>query len=231
MKKLVIYLTFMYPDEAQFYASLDMLNDCQVDVVELGVPVLDPYMDGAIIQESHRRVLEKGLTATVFNAHLEQIRSRYNFEITLMTYKSGVDYFNLLRLPTDLYDGLLCVDEFITIDQSSRLVQLFNEEMSLADCQSKLANSSQFHYVMSGLGKTGTFDRVPIGYQTTIPFIRAQSTLPIYVGFGIKTLADVAEVCGQGADGVVIGSHFMSLLEQEGLVAAKEYIEGLQAVL
>ncbi|WP_314067344.1 tryptophan synthase subunit alpha [uncultured Vagococcus sp.] len=231
MKKLVIYLTFMYPDEEQFYQTLDMLNDCQVDVVELGVPVLEPYMDGEIIQESHREVLALGLTPANLKRHLEEIRSRYNFEVTLMTYKSGIEYFDILALPEKLYDGLLCVDQFISINDSPRLVQLFNEQMTLDDCKDKLNHSSQFHYVMSGLGKTGTFNHVPTGYQITIPFVRSQSDKPIYVGFGIKTAADVAEVCEHGADGVVIGSHFMALLKHEGLAKARKYIKSLQAVL
>lgn len=231
MKKLVIYLTFMYPNQKLFYQTLDMLNDCQLDVLELGVPVLEPYMDGKIIQESHHQVLAGGLTPIDFKRHLEIIRSRYNFEVTLMTYASGFAYFDLLTLPKKLYDGLLCVDQFIRTDGNLRLVQLFNEEMTLADCQDKLMHSSQFHYVMSGLGKTGSFDHVPIGYQTTIPFIRSQSATPIYVGFGIKTAADVAEVCEHDADGVVIGSHFMTLLKQEGLSETRKYIKSLQAVL
>lgn len=231
MKKLVIYLTFMFPDDKQFYATLDMLEACQVDVVELGVPVLDPYMDGEIIQKSHLQVLANGLTAADFRSHLERIRQHYTFEVTLMTYRTGVEYFELLKLPHDLYDGLLCVDDYVTTAQTPRLVQLFNEEMSLAECHDKLRQTTQFHYVMSGVGKTGTFTSVPTGYQQTIPFIRGQSSREIYVGFGIKTPADVAEVCRQGADGVIIGSHFMSVLETEGLAATKGYIEALQAVL
>lgn len=231
MKKLVIYLTFMHPNEKEFYATLDMLEKQKVDVVEFGIPVEDPYMDGEIIQQSHQQVLANGLTHESFLAHLKKIREHYNFSITMMTYASGLDNFKLLELSEELYDGILCVDRSITKEDTAQLVQLFNEENTLTECHEKLANSTQFNYVMSGVGKTGTFSSVPTGYQLTIPFVKSQSSLDVYVGFGIKDAAEVKEVCANGADGVIIGSHFMKVLNTEGLAKAEDYISGLQLVL
>ena len=231
MKKLVIYLTFMYPNEKEFYATLDMLEEQSVDIVEFGVPVVNPHLDGEAIQKSHQQVLTNGLTATEFKKHLENIRAKYDFEITLMTYETGVKMFNLLNLSENLYDGILCVDAMLEKNSSSKLVQLFNEEMSLKECRHKLANSTQFNYVMSGVGKTGSFTSVPEGYLDVIPILKSFSKIENYVGFGIKTPEDVATVIRQGADGVIIGSHFMTLMETKGLAVTKDYITSLQAVL
>ena len=194
MKDLVLYMTIGYPDENTFFQMLDMLDEEKVPVLELGIPVGNPFLDGDLIRQSHKQVLDSGIGREKIVRWLQKIRREYKFRIILMTYKEGMEKFCLSELDRKLYDGILCVDEVIRA-------------------------------VMSGNGKTGSFSRLPDGYIRTVHFLKKNTALPVYVGFGIKTLKDVKAVCSHGADGVIIGSHFMRIMREKGCLECKEYIK------
>ena len=71
MKDLVLYMTIGYPDENTFFQMLDMLDEEKVPVLELGIPVGNPFLDGDLIRQSHKQVLDSG---TVSYTHLSGIQ-------------------------------------------------------------------------------------------------------------------------------------------------------------
>lgn len=60
MKNLVFYLTLHYPDKETFFRILELLDKEKAGYVEIGIPVSDPYVDGGVIRQTHKEVLEKG---------------------------------------------------------------------------------------------------------------------------------------------------------------------------
>ncbi|WP_270578448.1 tryptophan synthase subunit alpha [Anaerostipes caccae] len=224
MKDLVLYMTIGYPDENTFFRMLDMLDEEKVPVLELGIPVGNPFVDGDLIRQSHKKVLDSGIGQKKIIRWLQRIRRDYKFCIILMTYKEGMERFCLSELDKNLYDGILCVDEVIRADTGMRPVQIYNETMTEVQMLSLLAENKNFAYVMSGNGKTGSFSCLPDGYKRTVHFLKKNTNLPVYVGFGIKTLKDVNAVCSHGADGVIIGSHFMRIMSEKGCLECKKYI-------
>ena len=225
MKDLVLYMTIGYPDENTFFQMLDMLDEEKVPVLELGIPVGNPFPDGDLIRQSHKQVLDSGIGREKIVRWLQKIRREYKFRIILMTYKEGMEKFCLSELDRKLYDGILCVDEVIRADSGMKPVQIYNETMTEVQMLGLLAENANFAYVMSGDGKTGSFSRLPDGYIRTVHFLKKNTALPVYVGFGIKTLKDVKAVCSHGADGVIIGSHFMRIMREKGCLECKEYIK------
>ncbi|MDQ0177272.1 tryptophan synthase subunit alpha [Bacillus chungangensis] len=230
MKKLVLYLTFCYPNEKRFFQILDILEKHKVDILEIGVPVENAHMDGAVIQDSHRQVLASGVDEAYFKETLKKIKENYSFEVALMTYKEGIEKFNLLSGNEDLYDGLLCVDEMITLKEFPSPIQLYNEDLSEAEMEERISNNRMFAYCMSGVGQTGSFEQVPTNYIETMARIRERSSLPIYIGFGIKEKEDVARVYENGADGAIIGSHFMKIINTSTLEEVEAYVQSLKSV-
>ncbi|MGX4670052.1 tryptophan synthase subunit alpha [Cerasibacillus sp. JNUCC 74] len=229
MKQLALYLPCCYPNEHQFFSILDIMEKYHVDVLELGIPVANAHMDGKIIQNSHKQVLQQGFNKVYLNKILQQIREKYSFKIVLMTYKDGLDKYHLLDEEMD-YDGLLCVDRMITLNDFPSPIQLYNENISNITLQEKLKNNRLFAYCMSGVGKTGSFDHVPTNYIETMQRIRKHSDLPIYVGFGIKERKDVAEVFKNGADGAIIGSYFVNKVKTSTLEEVAAYIKDLKSI-
>lgn len=224
MKDLVLYITAGYPDENTFFKTLDLMDEQKVPILELGIPAEDPFLDGDIIRQSHRKVLEAGIDWRKLGDLLEKIRSRYQFRVILMTYRESINRFHLSKLDTALYDGVLCVNEALTIASGMKPVQIYNEAMDENEIMKHLKENTNFAYVMSGRGKTGSFRRLPEGYIKTVNFLKQKTDLPVYVGFGIKTLEDVKNVCSHGADGVIIGSCFMKVMRDGGVTECKNYL-------
>ncbi|NWO13947.1 tryptophan synthase subunit alpha [Virgibacillus sp.] len=230
MKQLALYLPCCYPNEDRFFKILDLMETYKVDVLELGIPVTDPHMDGAVIKESHQQVLVQGFDRTYLNQILMKIKEKYTFKVVLMTYKEGLDNYDLFTIDSQLIDGILCVDQEITFEDYPMPIQLYNETMSNQLLEEQLKNNRVFAYCMSGAGKTGSFNQVPTNYIETIKRIRKYSNLPIFVGFGIKDEQDVASVYYNGADGVIIGSFFVKMIASESLETINSYLKSLKNV-
>lgn len=231
MKKLAIYITINYPNKEGFFKTLDALEKCKVDYLELGVPVTNPYMDGQIIKDSHKQVLDMGLDNKEFYDTLHEIKSKYkNFKLLLMTYKEGLIKYALLN-NSDYYDGLLCVDEFVEKKNNVNPIQLYNEDINEEELQSKLKNNMEFAYVMSGRGKTGSFNIVPDEYKKTMKRIRKHSNIDLLVGFGISTKEHTKSITDNGADGVIIGSSFMNLMKENDYNLLEKYIMDIKSAL
>ncbi|SHJ10287.1 tryptophan synthase, alpha chain [Clostridium amylolyticum] len=231
MKKLAIYVTINYPNKEEFFKTLDVLEKCKVDYLELGVPVTNPYMDGQIIKDSHKQVLDMGLDNKEFYDTLHEIKSKYkNFKLILMTYKEGLIKYDLLN-NSDYYDGLLCVDEFVENTNNVNPIQLYNEDLNEEELQLKLKNNMIFAYAMSGRGKTGSFNSLPDEYKKTMKRIRKYSDLDVLIGFGISTKEHTKSIIDNSADGVIIGSNFMKLMGHKDYNLLEQYIMDIKSAL
>ena len=225
LDKLVLYIPFLYPNEKEFFDVLDVLSESNIEYLELGVPVKDANMDGPLIKEAHSKVLEQGFNKEKLIETLEIIREKYSFKIILMTYIEGVEKYLLNSLSEDLYDGILCVDEIIERHVNPKALQVYPPNLSEDRINFLLENNILFSYVISGEGKTGTFNALPNEYIDTIEYIKRKSSLPTFVGFGIKTPEDVNEVMQNGADGAIIGTEFMKRFQDGNLEGVKSYLK------
>lgn len=231
MKQAVFYVTINYPSEEEFFQILDCLEAGGTQYVELGIPVNDPYMDGAIVRESHEHVIKQGLDQDKLMSVLGRIQKNYTFKKIIMTYKEGLERYHLLETMQHLFDGILCVDRLITKEECGKSIQIYNGEQSINEIKKKVKENEVFMYLMSQHGKTGSVGKLPTEYQDMIPILRAQSGLPIFVGFGIQDEADVSEVIANGADGVIIGSNFMKIYQETGIEGIVTYINKINQSL
>ena len=76
MKKLIIYITFMYPNKEKFFEILTMLDKCQADVVEIGIPAENPYLDGDIVKHTYEEVLKNKITIEEIKETLQTIKRK-----------------------------------------------------------------------------------------------------------------------------------------------------------
>ncbi len=226
----VAYLCAGDPDFDTSLAACRAVVDAGADVLELGVPFSDPLADGLTNQLAAQRALESGMTvARVFDL-VTQIRQASEVPIVLYTYynlvfSNGVE--NFLRAAAGAgVDGMLTLD-------------LPPEEASETACASKAHGvdtvcivapttpdsrlpriaeaATGFIYYVSREGVTGVRDQLAAGIPEALARIRAHSSLPIAVGFGISTRHQVAQVASQ-ADGVVVGSALVNVI-RDGLGA------------
>lgn len=229
MNNLVLYVTLNYPDRKHFFEILDVIEENEVGYLELGIPVSNPYMDGKIVREAQRKVL-KDISFQEIISVLKEIKRRYSFKVILMTYFEGVDCFQLSNISKDLYNGILCVDASLPKEQYPGIVHIITSEMDRQKIDGLLLDASQFIYVTSGNGKTGEFTHLPNEYIENVNYIKSRVSLPVFVGFGIKTDDDIKQVIANGADGAIIGSEFLKTYNKDGISGIKKYLSALNSL-
>lgn len=228
MNNLAIFTVLNFPTRHDFFQILDVLESRKISFVEIGIPTIDPFMDGRLIRGAHAKVITEGLRNSELLETLKIIKEKYSFKIILMTYKQGLKFFEINKLDHTLYDGIICVDEVLNSTVYNKPIYIFNENLTEKDIKKYLNSESEFNYVMSGRGETGSFDLVPVEYIATIKKIKEVNPMSInYVGFGIQNKEDIKKVIENGADGAIIGSAFLDKFLNEGIIGISSYLDSL----
>lgn len=221
-------VTFITAGDPDYRTSLDLLRalpEAGADVIELGMPFSDPMADGPAIQASSLRALKGGQT---LRKTLEMVRGfrQQNSEtpLVLMGYfnpiyiygaesfvadaaSAGVDGLIVVDVPPEA-DDELCIPAMAAGLNFIRLATPTTDDRRLP---AVLANTSGFVYYVSIAGITGTRAPDVEAVKANVNRIKAQTTLPVCVGFGVKSPEQVAAI-GAYADGVVVGSALVNAL-------------------
>jgi tryptophan synthase alpha chain len=224
---LVTFITAGDPDHRTSLELLRALPAAGADVIELGMPFSDPMADGPAIQASSLRALKAGQT---LRRTLEMVRAfREGDAVTplvLMGYynpiyihgpdrfvadaaAAGVDGLIVVDIPPEA-DDELCIPAMTAGLNFIRLATPTTDDRRLP---AVLANTSGFVYYVSIAGITGTRAPDLDAVKANVNRIKAQTTLPVCVGFGVKSREQVAAI-GGFADGVVVGSALVTALAE-----------------
>lgn len=215
-------------------ALLDALPAAGADIIEVGIPFSDPMADGPVIQEAGLRALEAGTTLKAVLTLARNFRTKHETPLVLMGYLNPIYIYGYAQFAKDAaaagVDGIILVDlppeEAAELEpeltaNGIALVRLI-APTSVPDRLPMLTETAQgYLYYISITGITGSAAATPTARITEhIAAIRKQTDLPVCVGFGVKTPADVEALAGL-ADGVVVGSAIVrSIKESQGDVAA-----------
>lgn len=222
----VFYIPICFPNEEEFFKILDIMENQGVKTIEIGIPVTDAFLDGKIIQETNKKLLDNGLTAEKVEETLSKIKEKYDFQVILMTYKEGIELFSLNTLPKTLFDGILCVAEELDSEEFPNKVVFISSESDLSKMNDP-KNEPPFIYLASS-GTTGSlvdFQTAP--YRKLLPEIKKRTSIPVYVGFGVKSIDDIQIILENGSDGVIIGSELLKKYNENGLSGVQQYVESL----
>jgi len=232
---LVTFVTAGDPDPATCEAILCGLAEAGADVIELGMPFTDPMADGPAIQAASRRALAAGASVATTLDLVRGFRGRDGTTpIVLMGYynpihRRGVDRF--LREATEAgVDGLIVVDlppeeddELCVPARAAGLdfIRLATPTTDDARLPAVLANTSGFLYYVSIAGITGTRSADAEAVGRAVRRLKAATTLPVAVGFGVRTPEQAASVAAV-ADAVVVGSAIVDIVSRGGTDVAGE---------
>ena len=237
---LIPFLTAGHPDPTTSLAALQTA-DALADVIEVGVPFSDPLADGPVIQRASFRALEQGMTLA---GTLDLIaRARLTKPVVLFSYLNPVLRYGVPALLRDAASlgvaGLLLTDLPLGADPEIEgwleaspldLIRLVAPTTSETRLRRMAAESHGFLYLIARLGVTGRRDELPGGLAESVARVRRATSLPIAVGFGISSPAQVRAV-GELADGVVIGSVLVEALEQGGVKAMERLLGACRSAL
>ena len=214
-------------------AILDALVEGGADVIELGMPFTDPMADGPAIQAANLRSLAAGTkTADIFRIAAD-FRARHpEVPLVLMGYANpmtirGPEWFAEQCTKAGV-DGVICVDippeEDPDLGPALRdagisLIRLATPTSDEARLQTILKDTSGFVYYVSVAGITGKQQAALGSIEQAVERLKAATTLPVAVGFGVRT-PEQASAIAKVADGVVVGSALVDVVAQHGANAA-----------
>jgi len=232
---LIGYLPAGFPSQEGCIQALTAMVEGGVDAVEIGYPYSDPVMDGPVIQAAADTSLRNGTGAQEVLATLAAI-SKIAPSV-VMTYwnpieRYGVDNF-LKDLKANGGSGVITPD--LTIEESAQWIEsstshetnrIYVVAPSTSDARLRnvTAATSGFVYAASLMGVTGTRTSVASSAEALVAKLRGVTELPIAVGLGVST-PDQAREVAQYADGVIVGSAFIRLLQESSSIA-----EGVEKV-
>jgi tryptophan synthase alpha chain len=227
-RALVGYLTAGDPDFTASFGILRAAVAAGLDVLELGVPFSDPTADGPVIQEASARALRAGMTLARVLELARQVRAASHAPIVLFSYYNPLLAYGLDRLVSDAaaagVDGFLVVD--LPPEEAGDLRAAIGERnlplirlvapTTREDRLRRLAkDAGGFLYLITRTGVTGTGGLDYQAVRNHAAAVKAIASLPVCLGFGISSAADVRTL-GKLADGVVVGSALVRIVAEHG---------------
>jgi len=221
------------------------LESAGADIIELGIPFSDQIADGPSIQKASLRALENNTSLKDIISMVSDLRKKTQIPIVLMgyynpIYKYGVDCFVNDAVKSGV-DGVIVADlppeeasELISPSKEYGLATIFLVAPTSTPERVKLIaeTSTGYIYCVSTTGVTGAREKVSDALAPMIKLIREYTDKPISVGFGVST-PDQAREVSKMADGVIIGSAIVNLIEkykddpEKMLVSVEEFASSI----
>ncbi len=245
-KALIPFITAGDPNPDFTLPMMHAMVAAGVDIIELGVPFSDPMADGPVIQRASERALAHKMSLRKVLALVGEFRKTdQQTPVVLMGYVNPIEamgYENFANAAQQAdVDGVLTVDlppdeaeECVALLKARGIDPIFLLAPNSIDERIKMmdAAGSGYLYYVSLKGVTGAGHLNTADVETKLKQIRANTKLPIAIGFGVKN-AETAKTVANLGDGVVVGSALISKIEahQDDLATAQQQIVELLAAM
>jgi tryptophan synthase alpha chain len=222
-------IPFFVIGDPDFDTSLEIVKtaiDAGADILELGIPFSDPIADGPTIQKADIRALNSGITVKKALEFIGKIKEYKDIPIGLLMYYNLIYQYGTEQFFKDFQaagvNSILIAD--LSIDDSDEIIApaasagldtVFMVTPITDPQRMKLITSrtTGFVYTVSVLGVTGSRDQLSDTIEGLIVKLKELTEVPICVGFGISKPEHAAAIVQAGADGVIIGSKIVGLIE------------------
>lgn len=226
-KALIPYVTVGYPSVEATLKVVPLLARSGADIIELGIPFSDPLADGATIQKASFHALANGVTPKLCLEIAEKLRKEVEIPLLFMTYLNPVLNYGFAEFCSSCaragVSGLIIPDlppeEGAELEAATRrheldLVYLLAPNATEDRIKLVAEKSRGFIYLVSITGVTGAQASLPEELDNFVARVRKIARQPLCVGFGISTPQQAKRVA-QTADGVIVGSRLIQLMEEE----------------
>ena len=211
------------------------------DLIEIGIPFSDPIAEGVVIQRANIRALSVGTTLDKVFEMVKAVRLKTQVPIVFLTYlnpvftygydhffrkcsENGIDGVIIPDAPFEEKGELLPFSEKYGVDIITLIAPTSQERIA------KIASTAQgFVYCVSSMGVTGVRSELKTDLTSILSAVKAVTTVPIAVGFGISTPQQASEISAN-SEGIIVGSAIVKIIEEYGDNAAKPLYEYIRAM-
>lgn len=215
------------------------------DLIEIGIPFSDPVAEGVVIQRADERALAGGATTDKIFAMVARIRETCDVPLAFMTYvnpiftygserfmkncqSAGVDAVIVPDLPFEEKDELQPFCRRYGIDLISLIAPTSRDRIRM------IAREAEgFVYCVSSLGVTGVRQEITTDVAEMVRLVKEAKDIPCAIGFGISS-TEQAFAMAEVADGVIVGSAIVKMVEEHGencIPCVVEYVQAMKKAL
>ena len=223
-------IPFFVIGDPDFDTSLEIVKaaiDAGADVLELGIAFSDPIADGPTIQKADIRALGSGIDIEKAKDFIKKVKAYKDIPIGLLMYYNLVYQYGIEKFFADFANAGtnsvliadLSIDDVDEIYAPARKAGLDTVFMVTPNTETgrakKIAEKcTGFIYTVSLLGVTGGRDMLSDMIKPLISKLKSITDVPICVGFGVSKPEHAAQLAKAGADGVIIGSRIVKIIEE-----------------
>jgi tryptophan synthase alpha chain len=215
------------PDRKTCIRAAKALIAGGTDILELGIPFSDPVADGPTIQKADERSLAAGTTTDMVFDIVRELRESTRVPIVFLTYYNTVYHRGIDRFYREAHeagvDGILVAD--MPVEESDEVydaavrhgidpIFLITQTTSDERIRKIAARSRGYLYLVAVLGVTGVRENVSSGAIGLLQRVRNFTDLPLALGFGISTPGHAKTCAEAGADGIIVGSAIVDMVER-----------------
>lgn len=240
-KAFIGFLTAGDPSMEKTEEFILEMERAGADLVEIGIPFSDPIAEGVVIQDANIRALKAGATTERVFEMVSRVRRRAQIPLVFLTYLNPVFHYGyekfFARCQDVGIDGIIIPD--LPFEEKGEVAPL--AAACGVDVISMIAPTSSqrieriageaagFLYVVSSMGVTGVRKEITTDLEGMLGAVRKATDLPAAVGFGISTPEQAAKIAA-AADGVIVGSAIVKIIEKHGEAAGPEIYEYVRSM-
>ena len=240
---LIPFFVIGDPDFDTSFAIVKTAIDAGADILELGIPFSDPIADGPTIQKADIRALKNGMTVKKALEFIREVKQHKDIPIGLLMYYNLIYQYGTEKFFKDFHaagvNSVLAAD--LSIDDADEIIGpaasagvdtvfMVTPNTDTERMKQIASKTTGFIYTVSLLGVTGSREKLSGEVSGLVKKLKKVTNVPICVGFGISKPEHAAAVAAAGADGVIIGSAIVQLIE-ENLKNKKKCLSGISAFI
>ncbi len=230
-----------YPSFEENLQELEIMAEAGVDLVELQFPFSEPSADGPLFVRANEQSLKSGTTVDQCFEFMKLVSARFPFKVLMMGYyntafKMGEEAF-VKRVKESGGVGYILPD--LPIEESAKLHRLSEEAgiepiilMTPTTSDTRLAKlgavSRGLVYVVARKGVTGSKTQMGDDVLALIERCRQHTDVPLGVGFGISSKADIDVLRGH-ADVAIVGTAALKTWQEGGAPGLRQFFAELMA--
>ena len=237
---LMTHIVIGYPSLEASLKIVETMVSAGVDLMELQIPFSEPMADGPVILKANQLALEQGITVSDCIQFAETVSRRFEIPFLFMSYTNIPYQYELGKFVTMMKEigikGAIIPDlppeegeEYLVAMQNANLspIMLYSPNTPQERMERLSDVSRGFIYCVARKGVTGKETAFSGELESYLKRCRESTPLPLAVGFGVKDRRDVQFLVGK-ADIAVIGSQTIRLVDEHGISAVSDFIQGLQ---